>query len=178
MWPGEELHGDIKVNYLRRERKSPAEETFTLNLPCVTRKAQPLKEPCAATSGISHQRERENKEQSFPSAALIKQLIRSKLRWMCCCSLRVWGPSPGQNKGKGANFGSVGMKLETWFYLARFSPVLKDFTSFTGGMNLSYSNPSPCSRLAFQTLSSLRDFCLLCFNPPAFGRLWSPQDRL
>lgn len=79
-----------KVNYLRREKKSPAEETFTLNLPCVTRKAQPLKELCAATSGSRHQREREHKKQTFPSAALIKQLIRCELRWMCCCSLWVW----------------------------------------------------------------------------------------
>lgn len=149
-----------------------------MNLPCLTRKAQPLKELYAATSGIKHQRERENKEQSFPSAALINQLIRCELRWMCCCSLWVSGPSSSQKKGKGENFVSVGMKLETQFYLGRFSPVLMDFTSFTGDMKLSYSSTSPCSHLAFQTLSSLRDFCLLCFNPPIFGSLWCPQDRL
>lgn len=100
VWPGEGLRGDIKVNYLRRERKSTAEETFTLNLPCVTRKAQPLKELCASTSGIRHQRERENKEQSFPSAALITQLIRWKLRWMCCCCLWVWDPSTVRTRAR------------------------------------------------------------------------------
>lgn len=72
-----------------------------------------------------------------------------------------------------------------WFNLARFSPVLKDLSSFTGDMNLCYSNPSPCSHLAFQMLSSLRDSCLLCFNSPVFCVLIHlslaacfPQDRL
>lgn len=70
-----------------------------------------------AKGGIRHQRERETKQQSFPSAALIKQLIRCELRWMCCCKLWVWGPGPSQSKGKGTDLGSVGMKPENFYYL-------------------------------------------------------------
>lgn len=123
----------------------------------------------AANSGIRHQRVRQTEQQSFPSAALIKQLISCELRWMCCCRLWVWGLGPSQNKGKGTDLGSVGMKLENWFDLARFSPLMKDFTSFTGHMNLCYSNLSLWSHLSFQTLSNLRHsvFCVLIHLPLA-----------